>query len=109
MKTYFAIKNNEGRYLKVRTGSNGAKRAWVNTLKAATIFAEGQAQVAMDELKNSPFFAGLTIEQVGEAESAWMVKLGKDSNTITLYLINLYETYIAAEQGILKKSYYGVR
>ena len=75
MKNYYAIKNSNGHYLKVRTGSNGAKRAWVKTIKSATIFAEGQAAAAVDDLKNSPYYGSLTLESVGEAESAWMVKL----------------------------------
>ena len=74
MKTYYVIKNTNGSYLKIRTGNNGAKRAWVKTLKAATVFAEGQAEAAVEELKNSPYYNGLSIEAIGEAESAWQVK-----------------------------------
>lgn len=77
MNTYFIVKNENGSYLKIRTGNNGAKRAWVKTLKAASVFSEGQAKAAVEELKNSPYYSGLSIEAVGEAESAWQVKLNK--------------------------------
>lgn len=73
--TYFVIKNINGRFLKNRTGSNGTKRAWVKTIKAATVFAEGQANAAVEDLKKSPYYDGLTIEPIGESHSAWAAKL----------------------------------
>lgn len=87
MKKYFAIKNKNGRYLKVRTGSNGSGRAWVKTIKSATIFAEGQAKAAVEDLKNSPYYDGITIVSVGEAESAWMTKLNK---FVTMKVVDTY-------------------
>ena len=77
MNTYYVIRNSEGRFLKIRTGSNGARRAWVKTLKSATVFAEGQAKGAAEGLKDSPYFDNLTIEAIGEAPSGWMAKLDK--------------------------------
>ena len=75
MKTYYVIKNNENRYLKVRTGSNGTKRAWVKELKGASVFTKVQAEsYKEEELKDSPFYDNLSIEPIGDAESAWMAK-----------------------------------
>ena len=75
MKIYYVIKNNENRYLKVRTGSNGTKRAWVKESTGASVFTQNQAvSYKEEELKGSPFYDSLSIEPIGEAESAWMAK-----------------------------------
>ena len=74
MYNYYVIKNENGRYLKVRTGSNGTKRAWVPDMKGATVGTLPQCEAMKNELRKSPYFDGLEIVEIGEAESAWQAK-----------------------------------
>lgn len=72
MKTYFAIRNSENRYMKVR--ANGS-RSWVEDLKGATIGTEAQMNSLIAQLSNSPYQAGCELVEVGESDSAWKAKL----------------------------------
>lgn len=74
MYKYFVIKNHEGRYLKVRTGSNGKTRAWVNDLKGASVFTQPQVESINEGLRTSPFADKLSIIEIGEGISGWMAK-----------------------------------
>lgn len=76
MGKYYVIKNENERYLKVRTGTNGSKRNWVQTLKGASVFTYSQAVSYKDtELTKSPYFNNLKIVEIGEGHSAWVAKL----------------------------------
>lgn len=75
MNEYFAIKNAKGRYLKVRTGSNGTSKSWVNDLKGATVGSHEQCMDLVEHLKKSPYYEGLTITEIGTSDSAWKAKL----------------------------------
>lgn len=68
---YYVIRNAEGRYLKIRTGG---KRAWVNGTDGATVGTQEQMKVALDDLNDSPYHDGCTLEVLGSGSSAWMVK-----------------------------------
>lgn len=92
-KSYYSIRNAEGRYLKVRTGSNGARRAWVKNIKGATVGTLAQMESLKDSLRQSPYYDGITIEKAGEAQSAWMVKLcGKQeaNNSINVKVVDTF-------------------
>ena len=73
MKTYYAIKNADGRYLKIR--ANGKTRNWVEELKSATVKTEAQMKGALEALQNSPYHEGCTLVAIGEGFSAWDAKL----------------------------------
>lgn len=74
MNTYYVIKNEDGRYLKVRTGSNGTKRAWVEGLKGATVGTLAQCEAIKESLNKSPYYNGLQIVEIGKGHSAWAAK-----------------------------------
>lgn len=67
MNKYFAIKNEQGRYLK-RDGG------WCDDLKGATYGTESQMRGMIEQKKNSPFYEGMTLEPLGEDMSGWMAK-----------------------------------
>ena len=66
MKKYYVIQNENGRYLKTRSGSNGARRAWVANPKGATTFTRSGVEAMKNEqLKGSPYYEGLKIVGLG--------------------------------------------
>lgn len=73
MKTYYAIKNAEGRYFKNR--ANGKTRNWVVELKSATVGTEAQMKGALEALQKSPYHEGCKLVAIGEGVSAWDAKL----------------------------------
>lgn len=79
MKTYFAIKRADGRYMKIR--QNGKTRNWVKNLKGASVGTEAQMQACLDviqreyrRLGRETDADGCKITKVGEAASAWQAK-----------------------------------
>ena len=80
MNTYFAIKNADGRYMKIR--QNGKTRNWVKNLKGASVGTEAQMQACLDviqreyrRLGRETDADGCQLVNVGEAASAWQAKL----------------------------------
>lgn len=73
MKTYYAIKNADGRYFKNR--ANGKSRNWVAELKSATVGTELQMKGALEALQKSPYHEGCTLVAIGEGISGWDAKL----------------------------------
>ena len=68
MNKYFAIKTEQGRYLKRNGG-------WCDDLKGATYGTEAQMRGMIEQKKNSPFYKGMTLEPLGEDMSGWLAKL----------------------------------
>jgi hypothetical protein len=80
MNTYFAIKNADGRYMKIR--QNGKTRNWVKNLKSASVGTEAKIQACLDmiqreyrRLGRETDADGCKLIKVGEADSAWQAKL----------------------------------
>ena len=79
-KTYFTIKRADGRYMKIR--QNGKTRNWVKNLKGASVGTEAKMQACLDviqreyrRLGRETDAEGCQLVKVGEADSAWKVKL----------------------------------
>ena len=66
MKTYFVIKNENGKYLKSANGG------WCDSVKGAVYGTEAQMQGLIEQKKNSPY--KMTLEPIGEDTSGWMAK-----------------------------------
>ena len=66
MKTYFVIKNENGRYLKSANGG------WCDDIKGAVYGTEAQMNGLIEQKKNSPF--KMELMPIGEDVSGWMAK-----------------------------------
>ena len=66
MKTYFVIKNENGKYLKSANGG------WCDSVKGAVYGTDAQMQGLIEQKKNSPY--KMTLEPIGEDMSGWMAK-----------------------------------
>lgn len=75
MAKYYAIQNENGRFLKFRTGSNGQKHAWVKNLLAASFGTENNMKCGIEEMKHSPYYPNLRLFYLGEAVSGRIAKL----------------------------------
>ena len=78
MNTYFAIKNADGRYMKIR--QNGKTRNWVKNLKGASVGTEAQMQACLDAIQREyrrlgRETDGCVLVKIGESDSAWKAKL----------------------------------
>lgn len=74
MAKYYTVINEDGRFLKFRTGSAVHLHAWVKGIKGASYGTEAQMRAAIEQMKNSPYYSGLKLHLLGEAESGWMAK-----------------------------------
>ena len=74
MTKYYTVINENGRYLKFRTGSNGKTHAWVKGIKAASFGTENQMLSAIEQMKKSPYYNNLKLHFLGEAISGWIAK-----------------------------------
>ena len=88
MKTYFAIKRADGRYMKIR--QNGKARNWVKSLKGASVGTEAQMQACIDVIQREYLRIGreadgIVLLRVGDSDSAWKAKLDAVSKQETEY------------------------
>jgi len=75
-KVYFTIRNEKGKYLKVRS----IRYNWVTGIKGATTGTYAQMQTTRENIKNSPYYENSSIVEVGKGLFAWEAKKNMAKN-----------------------------